>query len=632
MALISLLKSFLPITSKKGAENLRAPHYFAEKNVLLRCLRILPKSDHKKLPFLIVLQVVLALVDLIAVGIIGVIAALSISSIQSSPQNSQIVEILEFMGILDFDLQSQATILGLLAASLLIFRTLTSVYITRKTLFFLSNRGAKIASDVFAKLIAQPMANVRIISTQDAVQAIIGGTSAITLGVIGAFLTTFADAILTLVMLIGLFLLNPIMAGSMLIFFGLTAFLLYKLMSGRAHHLGVLQANQSILVNETIVETLSSYRELLVRNRRNFYSRKLTRNRYEAAVVLARVQFLPNVSKYIIEIMIVLGAVMISAFEFIAQDATSAIAVLSVFLASATRIAPAMMRIQQGAISIKGATGGAERTLDLLDQLFEVESLPVTNDVPIFSHADFSPRILLDKVEYSYFGSSNPTLSNISLLIEPGDFVAVVGPSGAGKTTLIDVMLGIAIPDSGTVSISNRSPLEAISTWPGAISYVPQDILIVNGSIAENVSFGFPLENVPSEKIIDALTFAELEGFVKNLPMNENSQVGERGTKISGGQRQRLGIARAMLTCPKLLVLDEATSTLDAQTEQAISDSIKKLKGSVTVVMIAHRLSTVANADLVVYMDKGSIKASGTLEEVRIAVPDFDLQAKLMGL
>jgi ABC-type multidrug transport system fused ATPase/permease subunit len=187
-------------------------------------------------------------------------------------------------------------------------------------------------------------------------------------------------------------------------------------------------------------------------------------------------------------------------------------------------------------------------------------------------------------------------------------------------------------PDSGSVLISGCSPIKAISKWPGAVAYVPQDILILNGTIAENVAFGFPIENVPEENITKALIFAELEVFVSGLKNRSQSQVGERGTKISGGQRQRLGISRAVLTNPKLLVLDEATSTLDAQTEHAISNSINNLKGKATVVMIAHRLSTVSNADVVVYMENGKVKASGTISEVRSIVPDFDMQAKLMGL
>lgn len=601
-------------------------------NVLLRCLRVLPNSDYKKIPIVILLQVLLALIDLIAVAIVGVIAAISIGGIQSTAPNYRITDLLKFFGLDELSLQNQVSILGLVAATLLISRTIASVFITRKTLMFLSRRGAYIASEVFSKLTSQSLIKLRSNSSQDVIYAVTNGTSAITLGIIGAFLSTLADAVVSIVMIIGLFVLNPVMAVSMLLFFGLTAALLYKSMSGRSHQLGSLQASQGVSVNETITEVLFSYRELLVRNRREFYSRRFRNNRIEAADVLAQLQFLPLISKYIIEIMIVLGAILISAYQFISQDANSAIAVLSVFLASATRIAPAIMRIQQGAISIKGAAGGAERTLNIIDSLAETPVLQQSSDFPNFTHDDFEPTISLKNVSFSYPGSTSLTLSAINLDIRSGDLVAVVGPSGAGKTTLIDLILGVIDPDTGTVSISGKTPIAAIAKWSGAISYVPQDILISNGTIAENVAFGFPIENVPDEYVRDALIFAELEDFVGTLKNGTQSQVGERGTKISGGQRQRLGIARALLTRPKLLILDEATSTLDAQTELSISNSINSLKGKATVVMIAHRLSTVSNADLVVYMENGKIKASGTLNEVRSIVPDFDLQAKLMGL
>jgi ABC-type multidrug transport system fused ATPase/permease subunit len=226
----------------------------------------------------------------------------------------------------------------------------------------------------------------------------------------------------------------------------------------------------------------------------------------------------------------------------------------------------------------------------------------------------------------------NHALLDVNVSIESGESLAIVGPSGAGKTTFVDVLLGVLKPSSGDVRISDLEPLAAISRWPGAISYVPQDVVISNGTIRENIAMGFPIEVASDELVWDALEIAQLTEFVKSLPLGLDTPVGERGTKISGGQRQRLGIARAMFTKPKLLVLDEATSSLDGQTEADISDAIQRLKGMVTVVLIAHRLSTVRNASLVVYMTNGEIVARGTFEEVRKAVPDFDHQAQLMGL
>lgn len=176
------------------------------------------------------------------------------------------------------------------------------------------------------------------------------------------------------------------------------------------------------------------------------------------------------------------------------------------------------------------------------------------------------------------------------------------------------------------------SPDDAIKTWPGALSYAPQEINYSNSTIFENVGFGYDRSEIDTELVEQALELAQLSDLVKSLPDGIQSRIGENASKLSGGQRQRLGIARALYTKPRLLVLDEATSSLDGQTELDISDAIFNLKGRVTVVTIAHRLSTVRNADLVIYLENGRILAQGTFNEVRNIVPNFDAQAKIMGL
>jgi ABC-type multidrug transport system fused ATPase/permease subunit len=239
---------------------------------------------------------------------------------------------------------------------------------------------------------------------------------------------------------------------------------------------------------------------------------------------------------------------------------------------------------------------------------------------------------VVDSVSLTYPGKRKPALKNVSFSVSEGESLAIVGPSGAGKTSIVDVLLGVLQADDGKVLISGEVPLRTISKWPGAISYVPQNVTVSNGTIRENVALGFPAEVATDELVWGALEIAQLEKFVKSLPLGLETPVGERGTSISGGQRQRLGIARAMFTKPKLLVLDEATSSLDGQTEADISEAVEYLHGKVTVVLIAHRLSTVRNAKQVIYMSDGEIRATGSFEDVRKAVPDFDRQAQLMGL
>jgi ABC-type bacteriocin/lantibiotic exporter with double-glycine peptidase domain len=247
-------------------------------------------------------------------------------------------------------------------------------------------------------------------------------------------------------------------------------------------------------------------------------------------------------------------------------------------------------------------------------------------------HEGFASEISVEGASFRYPDRNEDAISKINLRIRDGAIVAVVGSTGSGKSTLIDIILGVLDPFEGTISISHESPSTAIKKWPGAISYVPQDITINSGSFLDNVCLGYPQDEIDLIHVHSILKTVKLDGFIESLPLGVNTQVGERGINLSGGQRQRLGIARALFTKPRLLVLDEATSSLDADTELAISDSIQELRGKTTVIMIAHRLSSVRGADVVVYIEGGKILASGTFDEVRRITPDFDRQAKLMGL
>jgi ABC-type multidrug transport system fused ATPase/permease subunit len=433
-------------------------------------------------------------------------------------------------------------------------------------------------------------------------------------------------------MAIGLFVVDPLTSiGTFSIFFLISLFL-YKFMHVRASVLGEKSADLNIKSNEKIVEVFGSYRESVVRNRRDYYAREIGKLRYSLADASAETGFLPYVSKYVIESSVVLGALLIGAAQFVLQDAMQAVATLSVFLAAGTRIAPAVLRIQQGTIQIKNSLGAAMPTLDLIELLDKVKLQSSTNDKLDITHSGFTAEINVKNVSAIYPGMKSPALSDITFDISAGESVAVVGASGAGKTSLIDVLLGVLHTDSGSVAISGLAPAETVMRWPGAIAYVPQDVAIAAGTFRENVALGYPAEEATDDLVMRALKIAHLDEYVNSLPNGIDTEVGERGARISGGQRQRLGIARAMFTQPHLLVLDEATSALDGETEANISDSISALRGSTTVLMIAHRLSTVRNADKIIYLSHGKIVAMGKFEYLRNVVPDFDRQAKLMGL
>jgi ABC-type multidrug transport system fused ATPase/permease subunit len=602
------------------------------RTLIGRSVRVLSRADQRKISIVIVFQIFLGFLDLAGVAAIGMLGSLAVRGVSSQGPGDRVEVVLRYLHLSDQTFQTQAAILGCLAAGLLIGRTILSVIIARRTLYFLSRRGARVSSSLVSKLLSQNLLAIQTRTTQETLYAVTRGVDSITLGIIGTTVSLISDISLLLVMIVGLLLVDTTIALSTVVVFGCIGFLLYRLLNKQARKLGVNEAVLSVANNEKIVEVLNSYRESVVRNRRYFYAKEIEKTKFKLADTLAEISFLPSISKYVIESTVILGTLIISASQFLFQDASRAVATLSIFMAASTRIAPAVMRIQQGAIGIRQSLGSAEPTLTLIESLEGVEENPEATNKLDTSHLGFSPTVGIHNLSLTYPKKTVPALNRVSLEIESGTFVAIVGPSGAGKTSLVDVLLGVLDGSSGSVLISGNPPLQTIAKWPGAIAYVPQDVTMSSGSIRENITLGFPENSGDEELIKDALRIAQLLPFIESLPQGLDTQVGERGTKLSGGQRQRLGIARAMFTKPKLLVLDEATSALDGQTESDISSSILELKGSATVIMIAHRLSTVRFADLVVYIDGGKVLAQGTFEEVRLQIPNFEKQARLMGL
>jgi len=597
------------------------------RSTIGRSARVLPQSDQRKIFAVAVIQVCLGVLDLLGVLTIGLLGALSVTGLQSQQPGDRVNSVLNFLHLAGASFQVQAAVLGAIAAIFLVGRTILSIFFTRRILFFLSRRGALISANLVSRLLTQPLTKIQDRTTQETLFCVTRGVEFITLQVLGIAVIIVSDVSLLLIMGTGLLIVDSTTAAGTFLIFSAIGYSLYRLMHVRAVNLGVASSQLNIKSNEKIVEVFSSYRESVVSNRRNFYAREIGKLRFELADTMAEINFMPYVSKYVIETTVVLGALLIGVVQFVLQDATQAVATLAIFLAAGTRIAPAVLRIQQSSVQIRGALGMASPTLDLIDSLGNTPLVENVDDTLDLTHKGFDATIRVEQVSFTYPGKNAPAIYDVSVMIPKGSSVAFVGPSGAGKTTIVDVFLGVLSPDFGQVTISGLSPLFAVNKWPGAVSYVPQDVIISNGSIRENVALGYPIDLATDELIMEALTVAKLNQFVQGLPNGI-----ERGAKISGGERQRLGIARAMFTKPHLLILDEATSSLDGETEAAIAASIHALRGTTTVVMIAHRLSTVRNVDIVVYMAEGKVVAKGTFSEVRNFLPDFDRQAKLMGL
>jgi ABC-type multidrug transport system fused ATPase/permease subunit len=571
--------------------------------------------------------------DLLGVAAFGVLGALSVAGVQSNTAGNRITSVLEFLHISGLTFQGQAAVIAAIAASLFILRTLISVFLIRRSLFFLSHRGAILSRNLLSRILREPLFEIQKHSTQQLIFCTTNGIDLLTLVILGSTIALIADISLLILMAVGLFVVNLVMAVSTLLFFGFTGLMMYKLMHQRASRLGFNLSRLQVSSNELIAEAIQSHREISVKDRQDFYSEKTGKLRDELADVSADFAFLPSVNKYVIEGSMIFGGLLIAGSQFLLQDARGAIATLAVFLAAGTRIGPAVLRLQQGSIQLKSSLGQAGATLDLIEKykitthLNEIEVKPIN-----FNHPGFNASLLLNNVYVSYGEANKFALEDISLEVHPGESIAIVGPSGSGKSTLVDVMLGVLAPDSGKVTLSGVNPRDAVQMWPGAIAYVPQSVAIENSDVVQNIVMGFERDSVPESEIQRALKSAQLESFLDSSPDGLKTNTGERGSSLSGGQRQRIGIARALLTRPKMLVLDEATSALDGTVESEITSAISLLKGETTLVTVAHRLSTVREADKIIYLENGKILAVGSFDQVRSQVPQFDSQAKLMGL
>jgi ABC-type multidrug transport system fused ATPase/permease subunit len=599
---------------------------------IARAARLLPKRDRAKIVAVVILQVFLGLLDLLGIALIGILGALAIRGIEGQQAGDRVSQFLKLVNLENQSLQFQVSVIGILAALFLISKTVLSIFFSRRVIYFLSRRGAVISSNLLKRLLGQNLIQVQSRSNQQSLFGVTAGVEAATVGILGATVNLISDVTLLIILSAGLFAVDKVVALSTALIFGIVALLLYKVMHARAAEIGLLRSSLTVASNEKILEVISAYRESVVKNRRGFYAQQVGKQRMDLADLSAEFAFMPQISKYVIEICVSVGSLFICATQFMLHDASRAVGILSVFLAASTRIAPAVLRLQQGAIQIKGSQGSAAATFELLDSFETGKDVSLEFRGLETDHPGFKPSIKLENVEFSYGPSLPNAITGIDLEIQSGAIFAIAGPSGSGKTTLVDVLLGILIPKSGKVTISDLNPNDAIEKWPGAIAYVPQDVLIVNGTIRENVSLGYETRGEDESLVWDALRIASLDKLVESLPEGLDTEVGDRGTRFSGGQRQRLGIARAMFSNPKLLILDEATSSLDGDSEAEITDTILNLKGNVTVLIIAHRLSSIRNADQVIYLEAGKIGGIGTFDEVRCRIPNFERQAQLMGL
>lgn len=603
------------------------------KETVIESFRILTPKERSRVAAVALIQIGLGFLDLLGVALVGVIGSLAVNGIQSRTPGTRITAILNSLGLGGLSFQNQVAVLGIGAAFVLVSRTLISMYFSKRILHFLARRAAVTSNKLIEKLLNAQLHAIHSRSKQETIYATTEGVNMMMLNIVGTVVGVTSDLFLLIILSIGLFVVNPFIAFATFTTFGAVGLLLYFAVNKRVNKLGNENAQLAVFSFDKISEALTNYKELYIRDKRDYYTKIINESRQNIAWNSAELSFIPNLGKYLIETTMVIGAIIICAFQFYFADATHAVSILSVFLAAGSRIAPAILRVQSGAIAIKGSYGGASKTLALMKELDDkFEDVDLKEIYRIRNSSEFDGSASITNLSFAYTDSGKKVLSNIDFNIKTGEILAIVGPSGAGKSTLVDLLLGLYSPNSGEIKLGGVDPKLAIKAWPGSVSYVPQSVSLINGTIAENVALGYSSEEIDLARVSECVEVAQLGSYIATLPNGVETIVGESAVRMSGGQLQRLGIARAIYTQPKLLVLDEATSSLDGRTESEVSDAILALRGKITIVLIAHRLSTVLRADKLIYLQDGKILSVGTFDQVRIAIPEFAEQASLSGL
>jgi len=607
---------------------------FNLKRVVVLALKLLSSRDRKWLAVMASLQALIGLLDLVGIVFLGALSSVVLNGLSSRSYGDRLGQFLALLKIENNDFNFQILFLASVAIGAIFSRILLSVYLSRRILTFLSIRSANVSRRLFQKMLEEGLDFIKRRTALNSQFAINRGVDLIMVGCLGILMTLLADALSLAFILFGLLVIDPKFALALVLAFSSLGTLLHVVLRKKTERVARDKTTFEIASNQKVQDTLLTFREVHVRNQQSLAIREFSELRLKSAKAIADSMFLPSVPKFVFESTVIVAAVFMGLFQFFANDVFRAISTLTIFLAAGTRVAPGMLRIQQGFMALKSNLGQTSPTLEILTELKinNLDSLNIRAKTPRISPAKSNAKNLISFENVNYERSTSPRflLKDLTFFVRKGEFVSLTGRSGSGKSTIIDLMLGLLEPTTGKISIRGLSPRLAISEFQHEISYIPQDVHIFPGTVRENIQVGMGDQEMPDSKIWKVLSQVQLEKHVKSMSQGLDSQLGEFGNVLSGGQRQRIGIARALLSSPKILVMDESTSALDSETEKSILEVLKNLQPRLTIVAIAHRLSTLANSDRIIYVTEGRIEAQGTFREVLKNHAGFSRQIKTL--
>jgi ATP-binding cassette subfamily C protein len=422
-------------------------------------------------------------------------------------------------------------------------------------------------------------------------------------------ISLISECLVVLALFALIFLVDANTAGLLTALGGALVYAFYRIFRGRMLQIGTQLQDSSGKMIQYAQEGLGGVKEIKVMGREAFFEDGFALHVERYARALRRAQVIHNFPMHFLETLFVASFAGLLIFLTVTHKATNAFPLMGVYAAAAFRLIPSLSRIMTATNRIKQSNNSLMLVVTELSRPRAEASAPPAGSL------SFTNGIRVSGLHYQYPGSDTDTLKNISLDISQGEMIGFVGRSGSGKTTLIDCLLGLLEPTRGAVLVDGIDIRENLPQWRRQVGYIPQNIFLTDDSLRKNIALGLDAELIDEDRLWRALEAAQLADFVRELPAGLETTIGERGVRLSGGQRQRIGIARAMYHDPAVLILDEATSALDNETEKAIVETLGGLKREKTILVIAHRMTTIENCDRVFVLQGGEFVASNAFVE-----------------